>query len=93
MTQLFHIDTEPALTSADVLRALDRQGIVGTLTATRRAPASDEAARLTLRVERAIADLGARIQRALEDAIDRRDLPLLTEQIGHDRFVVRPPAG
>ncbi len=92
MSQLFYIDTEPALTSGDVLRALDRQGIVGTLTATPRV-ASDEAARLTLRVERAIADLGARIRRALEDAIDRRELPLLTEQVGNDRFVVRPPAG
>ena len=92
MSQLFHIDAEPALTSGDVLRALDRQGIVGTLTATPRA-ASDEAARLTLRVERAIADLAARIQRALEDAIDRRELPLLTEQVGQDRFIVRPPAG
>jgi len=92
MNQLFHIDAEPALPSGDLLKALDRQGIVGTLTATAR-PASDEAARLTLRVERAIADLAARIQRALEDAIERRDLPLLTERVGHDRFVVRPPAG
>ena len=92
MSQLFHIDAEPALASGDLLKALDRQGIVGTLTATAR-PANDEAARLTLRVERAIADLAARIQRALEDAIDLRDLPLMTEQVGHDRFVVRPPAG
>ena len=90
MNRLFHIDAAPALPSGDLLRALDRQGIVGTLTATTRANA--ELARVTLRVERAIADVAARVQRALEDTIAIHELPLFTQQVGDDRFVVRPPA-
>lgn len=91
MTRLIQIDTDPALASTELLAALDRQGVVGTLTPSPR-PA-DDGATVTLRVERAIADLAARIQRALEDVIARYGAPLLSEQIAEDRFVVRPPAG
>jgi hypothetical protein len=91
MTRLIQIDTDPALASTELLAALDRQGVVGTLTPIARSAV--DGATVTLRVERAIADLAARIQRALEDVIARYGAPLLSEQIAEDRFVVRPPAG
>ena len=92
MTLLIQIDTDPALASADLLAALDRQGVVGTL-APGAVPADEAGSHVTLRIERAIVDLAARIQRALDDAIARHGVPLLSEQIADDRFVVRPPAG
>jgi hypothetical protein len=92
MTRLIQIDTDPALASNELLAALDRQGVVGTLTPGQR-PADDDGVTVTLRVERAIADLAVRIQRALDDVIARYGAPLLSEQIAEDRFVVRPPAG
>jgi hypothetical protein len=92
MPRLIQIDTDPALASSELLAALDRQGVVGTLTSSPH-PADDQGVRVTLRVERAIVDLAARIERALDDAIARYGAPLLTEQIAEDRFVVRPPAG
>jgi len=91
MTRLIQIDTDPALASSDLLAALDRQGVVGTLTPSTR-PA-DDGVTVTLRVERAIVDLAGRIQRALDEAIAGYGAPLLTEQVAEDRFVVRPPAG
>jgi hypothetical protein len=91
MTRLIQIDTDPALASNDLLAALDRQGVVGTLTPSTR-PA-DDGVTVTLRVERAIVDLAGRIQRALDEAIAGYGAPLLTEQVAEDRFVVRPPAG
>jgi hypothetical protein len=92
MTRLIQIDSDPALAPSDLLAALDRQGVVGTITPGPR-PSDGGGVRVTLRVERAIVDLASRIQHALDDAIARYGVPLLSEQIDEDRFVVRPPAG
>lgn len=91
MTRLIQIDTDPALASSDLLAAFDRHGVSGSLAPSPQPPDGD-GVHMTLRVERTVVDLAARIQRALDDAIARYGVPLLSEQVGENRFVVRPPA-
>jgi hypothetical protein len=85
------VDSAPHLACADLIAALGRHGIVGTLLGDDLA--TDRPARLRLQIGERVDDVARSIRRALEEAIAARMLPLVAQQVGSDRFVVRPPAG
>jgi hypothetical protein len=87
-TALVEITAAPALDLAELARALENHGVATP------APISLHARDvLHLAIERPPADYMARIQRALDDVLERDQRPLVAHSVSSDRFVVRPPAG